>query len=209
MSRNNRVTAPRPGAQVFEDRANNQYLFEPILSNMMEKSFPKKVDPSCCIPLYLIRQRSTNAIQRLMYMFDGKTDNYILPGIVSGTPSSIVVPLTGELAKIAHEYFSSEGKSKEDIDEIMSKHELWYGIIDGCQFHGAIMKLREQNTLKWMQFEWRVVVVESVWTMGEYRQLARIQNERNKETYHHESTVYELLHGLRIEYDLLYDKAFK
>ena len=45
--------------------------------------------------------------------------------------------------------------------------------------------------------------------MSEYRQLARLQNERNKATYHHETTIYELLNGLREEYDLLYSNSLK
>ena len=43
----------------------------------------------------------------------------------------------------------------------------------------------------------------------EYRQLARLENEKNKPLYIHETTIYDLLHGLRLEYNELYNVALK
>jgi len=183
----------------------------PILSNMMEGSEPKHIDPGSCIPLFLFRKKANNAIQKLKAIFTGKlaSRSLALSGIVSGTTSSIVVPLKGELEYLAADYFQGQGYCDEDIAELKSEFDLWYGIVDGNQFHAAIMDLRKEDASRWEGFRWFVTVVQPNRSLNEYRQLARIHNERNKPLYHFESTIYDLLHGLRLEYDALYEKELK
>ncbi len=204
-----RVTAPRPGEQLQLNKFSGEGSFEPILNDLMENSSTQTLDPSSCIPLFLTRPKSTNAVRRLMNIFDGKLGSSALPGMISGAPTSIVVPLIDGLYYIIREYFISQGISEDEVQEYSSKHERWYGIVDGCHFHCAVKNLIMINSTKWIQFKWRVIVISSDRSMSEYRQLARLQNERNKATYHHETTIFELLSGLRLEYDLLYSKALK
>ena len=89
------------------------------------------------------------------------------------------------------------------------KHSICHGIIDGCQFHGAITDLMKETPDKWVGFKWKVTVVRPDKSLTQYRQLARLQDERNKALYIYEPTVYDLLHGLRGEYDLLFNAALK
>ena len=181
-----------------------------ILNNVMKDCEMKDIKPCCCIPLYLLRGKSLPAVRKLVSIFEGKAAvNNSITGLFSGKPSSVVVPLVRELEKLVIDYFISEGFSEEDSIEIKSQHEVWYGIIDGCQFHAAVTELIKKSQNKWSTFMWKVIVVKPNKDMAEYRQLARLENEKNKAFYIHESTIYDLLRGLRIEYDELYRKALK
>ena len=45
--------------------------------------------------------------------------------------------------------------------------------------------------------------------ISEYRKLSVVQNERNKQIYHYEPTLYELLKSLRLIHDELYNQHLK
>ncbi len=218
-----RVVAPKPGNKLSKSNrpspcspstATNVAAskeVQPILKEVTDKSHIAELDPSSCIPLYLFRKRSNNAVKKLKAIFLGQHSmtNVALPGIVSGTPTSAVVPLIGELEHYIKDYLLEEGYTEEDLEEKIKKHEKWFGVIDGCQFYSAIMELRQEYPDKWMSFKWPVLVVRPGKSLADYRKLARIQNERNKDIYTYESTTYDLLHGLRLEYDILYNLANK
>ena len=88
---------------------------------------------------------------------------------MSGTTSSIVVPLKGELEYLAADYFQGQGYCDEDIAELKSEFDLWYGIVDGNQFHAAIMDLRKEDASRWEGFRWFVTVVQPNRSLNEYR----------------------------------------
>ncbi len=215
-----RVVAPKTGSRLSKGNSPSSSAttqvagskaVKPILKEVIDQSYITELEPSSCIPLYLFRKRSNNAVKKLKAIFLGEHSitKLSLPGIVSGTPTSVVVPLTGELEHYIKDYFLAEGYSEEDVEEKRNEHEKWFGIIDGCQFYSAIMELRMEYPDKWMSFKWPVLVVQPNKGLSEYRKLSRIQNERNKATYTFESTTYDLLHGLRLEYDILYEKAHR
>ncbi len=210
-----RVSALRPGQEQLISEssplADEGQPVQPIMKEVVENCDIKEVDPSSCIPLCLFRRKSNNAIKKLKAIFDGRHSTFSasLPGLVSGTPTSVLVPLKADLEHHISDYFLGEGRSQQDAEELKSKHDIWFGIIDGNQFHAAIMELRGENPSKWVPFKWLVTVIRADKSLCEYRRLARIQNERNKTCYHFESTSFDLLNGLRLEYDLLYAKAFK
>ncbi len=169
-----------------------------------------EIDPIQCIPLYLIRQKSVPAVRKLVAIFEGKaSSDHSISGIASGLPSSVVVPLVNDLEPFIIDYFILEGYTEQDAKAMKAAHKDWYGIIDGCHFHAAIIELKRISPTKWSEFLWKVIVVKPDKSMAEYRQLARVQNEKNKAFYIHESTIFDLLKGLRLEYDELFRKALK
>ncbi len=214
-----RITAPRPKKKVparscdslNEDSSYGDKAVKPIMKSVLDGCQHKEIDPSSCVPLYLFRKKSNNAVKKLKAIFEGNfsSSRLSLPGIVAGTSSSVVVPLIGDLEHLICDSFIAEGYEECDLKELKSQHDHWYGVIDGNQFLAAIMELRREIPEKWCPFRWNVTVIKEGKTLSEYRKLARIQNERNKTVYHFESTVYDLLHGLRLEYNLLYDAACK
>ena len=183
----------------------------PFLKNVTKNCYLCTVDPSACLTLHLIRNESLQAVRRLKDMFCGKiiSSSRHLTGLVSGTPTSILVPLVGDLEVLVDKWFISKGFKEDDIELKKSDHITWYGIIDGCQIHAAFMLLRNELPRQWLAFKWDVIVVQLGKSMMEYRQLARVQNERNKSQYSLHCTIFDLLHGLRMEYDLLYAEALK
>ncbi len=213
-----RVTAPKPRKKTlnnnFKDPPGSDSghrPIQPVMQSVLQNSETTEVEPSACLPLHLYRNRSNNAVKKLKASFTGKltSNNASLPGIVAGTSTSIVVPLIDDLEHLIFDSLIKQGYSKENSELIRSKHERWFGIIDGNQFHAAIMELRDENPTIWGSYQWPVTIVRQGKTLNDYRKLARIQNERNKTIYHFESTIFDLLNGLRLEYNILYDAAFK
>lgn len=212
-----RVVASKPGEheqsdkrkEVQDDTIESEAI-QPIMAELMDKSYIFDLDPRCCIPMYLSRRKSAIAVRKLKNIFTGKNSNTnALSGIISGSPTAVVVELTGDLNPLVSKYFIDAGYAPEDVIEKKSTYNNWYGVIDGCQFHGALMELAEDNPKEWLGYKWKVLVVQSGKQLSDYRKLARNQNERNKQKYQFETTVYDLLHGLRLEYDELYNQAVK
>ncbi len=212
-----RITAPMPGRSGNKGSdpptliSDNTTSIRPILKNVMDGCYTKELDPSCCIPLYLSRHRSRNAVRKLKAIFQGEFSESMesLSGLISGTPTSVVVPLTKELDYLISDYFINQNYGEKDVEAIKRSEEVWYGVIDGCKFHCAIMELREEQPHQWGSFLWNVIVVQPGKPLNQYRQLSRNQNERNRSLYHYECTVYDLLSGLCMEYDILYQEALK
>ena len=126
--------------------------FLPILGHVTDGCTVIDVDPSACIPLHLSRARSDNAIMRLMNIFNGSANehqsDFGLTGMVSGAPTSVVVPLIGNLAYLLDEYLALQHENPEAVEHQKAKHTDWFGIIDGCQFRGALMELGSEEPSK-------------------------------------------------------------
>ena len=183
---------------------------EPLLHHIMYDCYMDDISPSQCIPLYLIRNKSIPAVKKLVSLFQGKlASSNSISGMVSGSPTSIVVPLVKDLEHMVDEYFISEGYSDLDAKELKSKQKNWFGVIDGCQFYNAVTSLIKIDPDRWSQFRWKLIVVQPGRSLTEYRQLARVQNEKNKALFIHETTIYDLINGLRKEYDELSRIALK
>ncbi len=183
--------------------------FSPDLEALMENCFIADIDPSSCIPLCLVRAIQINAVQKLKALLTGKSksSSVYLPGYFSGSPTVLVIPLENELRTLLEEYFSSVCETEDEVQATIAIHSKWYGIIDGCQLHQAIMELRDELPSQWIDFRWKVTVLQHTNSLCDLRKLARAQNERNKRTYTYDVTIYDLLSGLRIEYDnLLFEK---
>ena len=127
----------------------------------------------------------------------------------AGTPTSIVVPLTGNLFYLVENHFSSIFEDPNDLLYQIVQHEIWYGVIDGNHFHAALMKLRIIVPQKWEFTPWKVIIVKSGYDLDEYRKLAVIQNEKNKQLYHYEATLFDMLISLRDISDNLMNKRRK
>ncbi len=192
------------------ESSTHQESISAVLSHVTQGCYTKDVHYSCCVPLCLLRPTSKLAIKKLKVIFDGKaSENQVVSGVFSITPSSTVVPLVGELEYLISDYFQKQGYSEQDSEHLKSKHSEWFGIVDGCQFHSAISELAEESPSKWGDFQWKVTVLRPGKSLLECRQLARIENEIGKESYRTQTTIYDLLHGLRVEYDELYQMALK
>lgn len=162
--------------------------------------------PASCISLYLSRSRSENNVPRLKRninvdhlndrVHDGQKET-TLTGFLSGSSDSVIVPLMGYLEYLVCEYLIKKGFSNEDVQINKATQSVWYGVIDGCQLRDALVELSVELLRKWVDLIWRVLVVRSGSTLAEYTKLARVKDERCKSTNHFESTMYELLKGLR------------
>jgi len=91
-----------------------------------------EVSPNACIPLFLARPFSENAVRKFMSILDGEDvgsdSNRHLVGTVSGAPTSVVVPLRGSLED---KYLQTVYTSSDDIDIAKKSQDIWYGVIDG------------------------------------------------------------------------------
>ena len=92
------------------DQSSSDVPFVPLLSPLTDGASIKDLDPTSCIPLFLTRQRSDNAVYRLMSILNGDSSYSFsgihLTGMVSGPPTSMVVPLIGELSYVVDEFLS-------------------------------------------------------------------------------------------------------
>ena len=114
MKNTKRIVAPK---RICSSEASTDALFTPtdsqpfvaFLSHVTEGCSVKDLNPSCCVPLYLARSHSYNAVRRLKTIIngDGLTETAYdkgnarhestLTGFVSGSPTSVVVPLVDDL----------------------------------------------------------------------------------------------------------------
>ena len=78
----------------------------PVLNHVTDGATILDVHPESCIPLFLSRKLSENAVLRLAAIIDGTFDGSILTSIVSGAPTSILVPLVGELSHFLDAYLN-------------------------------------------------------------------------------------------------------
>lgn len=71
-----------------------------------------------------------------------------LPGLVLGTPTLIVVRVTGHLECFDVHFFRQKGMSLGDATEKQRGTQLWYGVIYACHFHSTIIELGEDQQKK-------------------------------------------------------------
>lgn len=127
----------------------------------------------------------------------------------SGSPTSIVVPLVVDLAYLLDEHMETICDSVDDAEAMKSRHNVWYGVLDGCQLHSAIMELIDEIPTKWRSFLWKVIIVRPTSTLEQYKKLTRVQNERSKAQYTYETTIYDLMRGLCETHDSIYNESLK
>lgn len=219
MPSSSRVTSPEPGSVEQDHTVASDWSaalkgrFVPFLSHITEGCTILDINPSCCIPMFLSRGKSENAVKRLAALLNGDGNEnqkkYGLTGMVSGTPTSVVVPLVGNLSFVLDNYLSDKYDDDEDITFHRNTHSEWYGIIDGSHYHCALMELCVKYPTRWNGVKWKVFCVRAGLETSEYRKLAIVQNERNKQMYHYESTLFDTLHTLRSIYEDLYDERLK
>lgn len=187
--------------------------FVPYLSHITEGSKIVDVDPTACIPLYLTRELSKNAVLRLMKILNGeetdKPSPFKLTGMVSGPPTSIVVPLVGDLRFLVEQHISRKYPDPEESALQLRKHTEWFGVIDGNQLLAALLELINDYPTKWGSVKWKVFCVRQGLSLDDYRKLAVVQNERNKHVYQYESTLYDMLLSIRRIHDNIYDEYVK
>ena len=168
MHPSNRVSSSKPGTvrKSVMSRLKSQTLpselstsseeveFLPYLSYITDGCVILDIDPSACIPLHLPRFRIDNAVQKLKSILNGNFNNHFggpnLTGMVSGAPTSIVVPLTGESKSLMISYFKENILTPEELDAAINAHPVWYGAIDGCQLLTVILQLRSELPGQWV-----------------------------------------------------------
>ena len=210
-----RVSATKPAHRTAADSTDKQTelqtKFLPFLSAVTAECYVLDVNPKSCIPLYLVRYDSRNAIERLKAILTGsiKAQDLLLSGMFSGSPTSIVVPLVGDLATYLDDYLSDHYDSADDAAAAKATFPRWYGVIDGCQIRQALHELMDEIPETWGSFSWKVIAVHPNSSKDQYTQLARVQNERMKKGYSYDCTIYDLIRGLRNEYDKLIKEVAK
>ncbi len=177
--------------------------FRPLFDGLFEGSVNKKIDPFCCIPFANIRDVSQSGVQRLISLFDdtyNHKDDTPSTGLALGSDIPIVVELNGALLSCVQKYFVDQGKSGEEINELLHRHKHWYGIVDGMHHNMAVRWLK-RNKKQWESFLWYVTIVKGGHSVHEYEKLARFQNHRHSPKYYVEVTLYDQLKNLRKDYD--------
>ena len=146
-----------------------------------------------------------NAVAKFKCILTGKTKSWSqrICGYVSGSPTFTVIELKDELRFLLVSYWEANKEPEEDVEDIIKSKPKWFGIVDGCHFHAAVTELQDEQPDEWQDFVWKVVVLQHTPMVSQLRQLARVLNERNKPTYSFDVTIFDLLNGLRMEYDLL------
>ena len=114
----------------------------------------------------------------------------------------MVVELSGALEYLIAEHFKQEGLNDSEIEEVISRHDRWYGIIDGGHSNEAVKHLCV-NLEEWKNFKWFVTILSGGHSLERYRQLSRAQNSRHSPRFYVELTFFDELNNLRIEYDNL------
>ncbi len=172
--------------------------------DVMDGCYYDWVDPYGCIPFTSTRVITNSGVKRLMALFDASFNGETIAGggISCGTNTPIIVKLTGTLLVHAHEYFRKTGLSESAVKLKLKEREVWYGIVDGEHSHSAIIRLIE-NSARWTGYKWFVTVVKSGHNIDRYRQVARMQNERQSKNCFVEYTFFDMVCNMRTEYEKL------
>jgi len=181
----------------------NVELFKPLYEDLFEGATYARINPFACIRLVKIRPICAGGVFRLMCLFRQKyehVDDIPSLGLTFGTDTPIVVELKGNLRHHLYDHFREQGLSDEEIEVEVSKHDKWYGIIDGGHSNAAVIKLCTSFP-EWRGFKWFVTLLAGGYSVDRYRQLARAQNGRHSPRFFIELTLFDQLNNLKIEYD--------
>ena len=145
-----RISAPPEGSVITEPSPTTTVSkFLPFLSYITDGCTVREVDPSACIPLYILRSRFDSAVRKLKALLTGEHADHFgnsnLSGMVSGSPTSVVVPLLGGLEQIIEDYLARHYINEEDRIQVKASHEVCYLVIDGCQLLRALQELKEEK----------------------------------------------------------------
>ena len=135
MGKSRRDSAPKAGSLQAAHGSSKNAVFSPsdsqplipFLSHLTNGCSVQDLDTRCCIPLFLPRCLSENAVRKLKAIIDVMRVIYtaydsrnsvksVLAGYFSGSPTSIVVPLIGNLAYLLEDYLKEQGCVDEDME---------------------------------------------------------------------------------------------
>lgn len=176
----------------------------PLFADVMDGCIYGSVNPKACIPLTETRKISTSGVERFQASMAGRSeesDNCPVMGLVCGSDVAIVVPLTGTLKCYVRKHFESLDLDEGDLNTKIDAFDTWYGIVDGHHRHKAILRIIDAGNAGWDGFMLPVIILNGGSDLHRLKQLARSQNSRNSENYYVETTLYDLLCGLKDEYD--------
>ena len=183
----------------------------PLFLNLMRRSVNTEVDVTHCVPMFLNRGVTRGNITRLNQLFlgKGKGTGPAEYGIVAGTDNAIVLQLGSETSYFVTDYLKNSGMSSLEASRRFEEVDIWYGVIDGNHSLLALKSIIEEKTPGWGNFQWYVTKLTGGHIIDEYRKLARMQNARHDRAYYVETTHYDLLKGLRLEYENILSKKLK
>ena len=182
---------------------NGQHSVSTQFKDVLEGCAPFFVNPRQCIPLCLVRKISVHGRNRLINSFLGRlsTHHFNSPaGIVAGPSPAQVVPLTGALQPLLLDYFKSMDLDAAEVKSRSSQFDSWFGVIDGCHRHSAIIMLMNSDPA-WDGYQWQVNLLRGGFPLQRYKQMARIYNGLNAPIFHISLTLYDELKGLKDEWD--------
>ena len=117
------------------------------------------------------------------------------------------MPLTGTHRHHLSSHFQNLGLCSDEAKEKINSRQEWYGIVDGVHRHTAIVELMNDENIDvrsaWEKFKWPVTMLKGGFSLLTLKQLARSQNEKHSDCFYVEPTFYDVLSGLREEYDRL------
>ncbi len=180
-------------------------MFKLLYEDLFENARYERINPFACIRIVNIRPINAGGVMRLISLFSKgykHVDDICPTGLAFGTDTPLVVELTGDLKFLLVDHFKEQGKSDDEIEEAISTHDSWYGIIDGAHSNEAIKKLCNDKP-EWKGFKWLVTVLRGGYSLDRYRQLARAQNSRHSPRFYVELTFFDEINNLRLEYDYL------
>lgn len=175
--------------------------------DLLEGAEIMKLDPDVCIPFSKVRSISPSGVSRLKESFSGHIeDDGMTKGITSGGCLPSVVRLEGVYESFPYSFlesnFLADGLSANEAtkkaEEMVKKHDVWYGIIDGAHRHMAISELMKDSPNRWAGFQWTVMVIQSA-SKSILRAYARNANEKQKKDYVVACTFYDTLCAFKDE----------
>ena len=169
-----------------------------VFGDIIEGSKNEFIDPTSCVPLTRIRNLSECGVKRLASMFDGEAPTI---GMSKGHSSSgampVVVELKAEDKDIVLRYFIDD----KNMNETVAVHryngkDTWYGIVDGCHRHAALLSLMNSNPDKWGLYMWWITVVQKT-SVDRLQAFARDRNEKQRKQCVVDFTLYDMLRNMK------------
>ena len=158
-----------------------------------------------CVPLFLARQTTLSGVKRLkahiLRVWQDIEGN--VSGVVSGTGTIIVMPLQAGDEHLVEEYIQSQDPSAPVLTGSDIEMSELFAVVDGCHRISALMEIRQEHSEGWKDYMISCTCLRSRLPFERCMQLQRSQNQLLDEKYRIETTVFDLLKGLKDIYDRL------
>ena len=176
--------------------------------DVMANAVYKNVRIDSCVPLLPSRSISASGVKRLkshilnVWLDTGKKQS----GFVETSSTVIVMPLEKGDTSFLTQYDEQRRRDGRASISSDSMNADWYGIIDGCHRHAAFMDIRDEFGGSWTDFMMKVTCLKRRISLSKCKQIQRAHHQLLDDAFRIETTMFDLLSGLRKIYDRLYNE---